>query len=209
MFIYICVCVSKCVCVCVSTSMSIKFSVLSVQSPPRNQADCRDDEDQDHGDQGLVRGGRMLLGQVVQGNVAGGVGDLRSSMGLQSFKSNTKTTSVIMHGICIAWIRFWMFLVGYHESWIMIDFRRGSSVTTSNQRGDLWSFLCSQVTSRFCTAWASLETTSAISAMPLLLPFKFWAKDGMNATLHSSTRTRKVKAMFNDAYAERATCLIF
>lgn len=42
-----------------------------------HQADCRDDEDQDHGDQGLVRGGRMLLGQVVQGNVAGGVGDLK------------------------------------------------------------------------------------------------------------------------------------
>ena len=73
---------------CVSTSISIKISVLCVQSPPRNQADCGDDEDQDHGDQGLVRGGRMLLGQVVQGNVAGGVGDLRSSMGLHCNLSN-------------------------------------------------------------------------------------------------------------------------
>ena len=100
-------CVCKQVCVCLrhstSMSMSIKISVLSVQSPPRNQADCGDDEDQDHGDQGLVRGGRMLLGQVVQGNVAGGVGDLQSSMGLQSLKhKNNICNDAWYMSICIA-----------------------------------------------------------------------------------------------------------
>ena len=74
-----CLFVESFLCWCIYSTVIYVHSNSNTQCPPpRNQADGGDDEDQNHGDQGLVRGGRMLLGQVLQGNVAGGVGDLSS-----------------------------------------------------------------------------------------------------------------------------------